>query len=166
MSSMMSRWADRCAALMICAAVAILTLLWDAEMRVRAVSSLFRPGTPDLVAYLIARPEDCRSHHELLRTIELREVAGRIGLGGVVLMGRAHAVARAEWWLGREFPDAPSVRPSFYQRRLARDLGWHGPPRFVVLDRRSRSAALALDAPITIEQQRATRLAVIAVARR
>jgi len=165
MSTIRARFADACAALMICAAAAILTLLVYAEMRVRAVASLFRAGTPDLVAYLIARPEDCRSHYELLRTAEMPEVRGRIGIGGVVVMGRAAAVAPVERWLSREFPEAQSVRPRFYLRRVARDLGWYGPPRFVVLDRRSQSVALALDAPLSIEQQRATRLAVIAVAR-
>jgi hypothetical protein len=140
---------------------AVATLLWDGYARASAQRWLLF-GSTRYVAYLITRPQDCRSHLESLRMFDRGELRTRVSIGGIILVGKVPGRREAEAWIARERPDVRVLAPGFPHARLLRELGWRGAPRIIVLDRRTRSVRFARDAPITIEEQRATRAAIIA----
>lgn len=159
--AMVPRVAELLAGVALLGGAAVATLLWDGYARTSAQRWLLS-GSTRYVAYLVTRPEDCRSHLEALRTFDRGELRTRVSIGGVVLVGHGPGRREAEWWIARERPDVRVLAPGFAHARLLRELGWHGAPRIIVLDRRARSVRFARDAPITIEEQRATRAAIIA----
>ena len=155
------RLSELSAAVALLGGAAVATLLWDGHARALAQRWLLTSSTR-YVAYLITRPEDCHSHLESLRTFDRAELRRRVAVGGVILVGDGPRRREAEQWLARERPDLRVLDPGPHHARYLRELGWRGTPRIIVLDRRTKSIRFARDAPITIEEQRATRQAIIA----
>jgi hypothetical protein len=152
---------DACALAVVLVGMSVLTLLWDANGR-SATRHALLTGPTRFVAYVVTRPQDCRSHLETIRTFERSDIRNHVRLGGVLLVGGGPARADAEAWLRGEFPALKVLDPGVLQRRYLREIGWSGVPLIIVLDRKAGAVRFAREAPLSIEAQRATRRALIA----
>jgi hypothetical protein len=134
---------------------------WEARAQRQSVRTLAQPGgdRARMVAWLVSRPDDCRSHTELLRLFERPSIASDVSLGGVLLVGKGLPVDSAVALLGREFPGMVATRASHQERRLLGVLNWVHTPILLVFDSHTRTLRLSVPAPMTdAEQLRLVRL--------